>query len=246
MANIYEWLEDTHQPSYAPTSPPFGPMDGNPFDDVLMDQATLLDTDEYGNMYFEMPHVWNKPVEHQANVESLPIDPSLRIRTESFTPTISGDRVVTIPEHLVETSRKILIYLTQVLELPGETEDLDNETTEEMVLTADEMEALEPIDEEEFEPITPDDIDGIRVNMSPRSTEIKEIIDLRRIGLDRQTFYLARSVQGTYYWFYSPQAGRDGRLRQLIGDYRRKSRAAAVSRGTHGVKRLRSGKTIRI
>jgi hypothetical protein len=30
MADIYEWLEKVHQPSYAPTSPGLGPMDQDP------------------------------------------------------------------------------------------------------------------------------------------------------------------------------------------------------------------------
>lgn len=43
-----------------------------------------------------------------------------------------------------------------------------------------------------FQLIVPSVIDGICVNASPKSGEIKEIIDLRRIGPNRQTFYLAK------------------------------------------------------
>lgn len=43
-----------------------------------MDQITPLDIDANGNMYFEMLHGWNAPVERpRANVEPFPIDLSL-------------------------------------------------------------------------------------------------------------------------------------------------------------------------
>lgn len=52
----------------------------------------------------------------------------------------------------------------------------------EMTFTAEELEALEPIDEEALQPSVPSAIDGISVNMNPRSMEIKEVFDVRRIG----------------------------------------------------------------
>jgi len=75
--------------------------------------------------------------------------------------------------------------------------------------------------------------------------EIQEIIDVRRIGPSRQTFYLATTTEGDYYWFHVPRAERDRQLQQLIGDYRHKSHTEADNRKVHGVKKLRSGKTIR-
>jgi hypothetical protein len=67
MGNIYEWLNDTDQPSYAPTSPPFGPMEENPFVGVFTDQT------------FDAPHMWNPSIEQpQAYTEAIPIDPSRR------------------------------------------------------------------------------------------------------------------------------------------------------------------------
>jgi hypothetical protein len=85
----------------------------------------------------------------------------------------------------------------------------------------------EPIVEEDPKPNLPSIINGICVNTRPRSKEIKEVIDFRRIRPHRQTFYLAKTVDGDYYWFHTPYAARGRRLRKLIGDYRRKLRTEA-------------------
>jgi len=67
MADVYEWLKNVHQPSYAPTSPPYmtpygpslEPMDGIIFADDSTDQITLLDLDENGNAYFDLSYPQN-------------------------------------------------------------------------------------------------------------------------------------------------------------------------------------------
>jgi len=120
---------------------------------------------------------------------------------------------------------------------------VDEESTKEMTFTAEELEALEPIDEGNLEPFIPNVID---VNTSAQSKEIKEVIDLRRIGPNRQTFYLAKAIDGSYYRFYSPCTDRNWQLRKLIGDYRHKSRMEVMRRRTHGVKKLRSGRRIKM
>ena len=153
---------------------------------------------------------------------------------------------MTVPKHLAEASSKILIYLTQVLEIPEVPKDVDEESTEEMTFTAEELEALQPIDEGNLEPFIPNVIDGIRVSPRAQSKEIKEVIDLRRIGPNRQTFYLAKAIDGSYYWFYSPCTDRNWQLRKLIGDYRHKSRMEVMRRKTHGVKKLRSGRRVKM
>ena len=63
--------------------------------------------------------------------------------------------------------------------------------------------------------------------------EINEVIDHRGIGLYRQTFYLARAIDGIYH---CPYADRNRQLRNIIGDYRHKFRMEATSRKTHGKK----------
>ena len=68
------------------------------------------------------------------------------------------------------------------------------------------------------------------------------MIDLRRIGPSRQTFYLARTIDGDYYWFHIPRAERDRHFQQLIGDYRHKSETD--DRRVRDVKKLRNGKTV--
>jgi len=114
-------------------------------------------------------------------------------------PTTTERTVVTIPEEFAETSSKILVYLTKVLDIPEIADEMGEESTGEMTFTAEELEALESITEEDSEPPIPNDIDGVRVNTNPRSKEIKEIIDLRHIGSHRRIFYLARTIDGVYY-----------------------------------------------
>lgn len=105
-----------------------------------------------------------------------------------------------------------------------------------MTFTAGE---LESIDEEGSESVIPNAIGRIFVNTSPKTQEITEIIDLKRIGPDRQTFYLAKSIDGGYNWFHVPHAEQ---LRKFIGDHRHQSHANA-DRKTRCVKKLRSGKS---
>jgi hypothetical protein len=244
MTSIYEWLENIDP---LLTAPSLEPMDRTISAKYLVDQITPLDIDEDSNWYFSMPPAWDAPPDQpQVSVEPIPIDPSLRTVTNTLAPTTSGQSIVTVPEHLAEASSKILIYLAQILEVPDDPADLDDGPTEETTFTAEELEALEPIDEDEFEPAIPDVINGVYVNKDPQPTEIEEVIDLRRIGPSRQIFYLARSIDGNYYWFHVPRAERDHKLRQLIGDYRHKSRAEADGRKGRGGKKLRNGKTVRM
>ena len=70
---------------------------------------------------------------------------------------------------------------------------------EETVFTTEELKALESIDEEIFQPTISSIIDDIYINMNPKSVEIKKIIDLRRIGPNRQMFYLAKAIDRNYY-----------------------------------------------
>ena len=62
---------------------------------------------------------------------------------------------------------------------------MDEEFIEEIMFTAKELEDLESVIEEDLESSISNDIDDVRVNTDPRSREIKEIIDLRYINLDR-------------------------------------------------------------
>ena len=226
MANIYDWLKNVDPALTAPSAPTLRPADENPFIGEPMDQIMPLDIDESGNMYFDMPRA---------------SDTLFRV-TDPSAPTTSGQTVVTVPEHLAEASSQVLIYLTQILKI---SESSEKPNDEEATLAEEELDALGPIDEDEFEFSTPSTIDGIQVNRNPKSMEIEDVIDHRRVGPDRQTFYLARSINGTYYWFHTPYTARDRQLRRLIGDYRRESQAKA-SRKTYPARKLRSGKTIRI
>jgi hypothetical protein len=136
--------------------------------------------------------------------------------------------------------------LAKVLQVPEIIEDADEGATERMTFTAEELEILESVTEEDSEPTIPTEIDGIHVNTNPKAKEITEIIDLRRIGPHRQTFYLAKASDGKYYWFHSLYTNHNWQLRKLIGDYRHKSRSEAAQRKTHSVKKLRNGRRIRM
>ena len=194
MTDFYEWLENVHQP-YAPTSPPLAapvahplvPRDKDASMNISTDDITLLDIDEEGGMYFDIPQ-WNT----QACVNAPQIDPSLV--TMASAPDQS---FVTVPGNLAETSSKILIYLAQVLDVPEIAENPDEESTEEMMFTAEELEALEPINEENFNSPTPSVIDGIGVNMNSRAKEIKNIVDIKRVGSNRQMFTSPNRSKGT-------------------------------------------------
>jgi len=168
---------------------------------ISTDDITLLDIDEEGGMYFDIPQ-WNT----QACVNAPQIDPSLVT-------------IASVP---------------------------DEESTKEMMFTAEELEALEPINEENFNSPTPSVIDGININTNPRAKEIKNIVDIKRVGSNRQTFYLAKSIKGNYYWLCSPRAGRDLQLSRLIANYCHRSRAGITDKITRGIKKLRSRHTIRI
>jgi len=246
MTDIHEWLKNVHHYSYIPVSSPPGPslepMDGILSTDDLADQITLLDIDKDGHMCFDMSHAWNE--QPQINNESIPIDPSLYTMTNFSTTVAPGQSVITVPEHLAEASSRLLIHLLQIVEIPETVGDLDGGTAEGTILTTEELEALEPVNEQEFEPVAPSAIGGIPVNTNPNSQEIKEIVDLRRIGPYRRTFYLAKSIDGNYYWFHAPRAERDHQLRELIRDHRHQSHANDDHKGTSSVKTLRSRKII--
>lgn len=242
MTNIYDWLDNTHQPSYAPTSPPFMFRNGSHLTNDSTDDIMPLDIDEEGNMYFDYPHAQSQSgfiKQSQINAESALIDPALGAMTNLQMPSTSDQATVTVPAHLVDVSRKILVYLAQVIEVPEVLEEDTNFTTEE-------LEILEPIAEEDPGPTLPSVINGVCVNDSPLSIEIKDVIDLRRIGPSRQIFYLARTIDGDYYWFHIPRSERDHRLQQLIGEYRHKSRMEATERNVRERKELRSGRIVGI
>ena len=159
MANVYEWLENIDPGLIAPPAPTLEPQEEDFFMGEPMDQIMPLDIDESGNMYFDMPRTM-----------------------ESSVRMTSGRAAVTVPEHLAEASGRILIYLTQVLEISEDPEEQDDEEAtlvEEGTTITEEARALEPIDETEFKITAQNVIDGIRVNQNPKSMEIKDVIDFK-------------------------------------------------------------------
>ena len=165
------------------------------------------------------------------SITPLNIDPSLTTATDTS--------IVMVPRHLAQASSRILVYLAQV-GFPEVSQDSDEESAEEIIPTTEEWETTELVEEEQPEPSIPNVIDGIFVNKDPRPMDIKEIIDLRRIGPDRLSYYLAKTVDGIYYWFHSPYVYRGRRLRKLISDYRNKETSG------RNVRELRSGKKFSI
>ena len=201
-----------------------------------MDEIIPLDLDKDDNMYFDISHTWVDHIEPQ-------IDSSLHVVTELPAPTISGRTVVTVPEQLAEISGKLLVYLAQIVDIPEISKEKDEGPTGEMTSgTSEEMEDLEPIMKGSPEPPIPSMIDGVSVNKDPRSMEIKNILDLRRIDSSRKTFYLARTIDGIYYWFPSRRTYRDRQLHRSIRAYRRKSQAEVIRKKKHGVKKIEEWK----
>jgi hypothetical protein len=109
------------------------------------------------------------------------------------------------------------------------------------LFTAEELEALEPIDERNLKPAIPSTINSICVNTNPQAREIEYIVDHRRIRPGRLTFYLAKTTKGNYYWFHTPHADRDRSLRQLIEEFRQEK---DIDGKRNSARKLRSGKTI--
>jgi len=151
-----------------------------------------------------------------------------------------------IPEYLAEASNKILIYLTQVLDISEISKDVDERSVEGMTFTTKELKALESITKNNSEPFIPNEIEDIRINISPRPKEIKEIIDLRRIDLDYRIFYLVKDMNEKYYWIHLPHMNHDLHIRRLIKNYRRKSQVEIIRKETRGIRKLRNEKRIRI
>lgn len=163
------------------------------------------------------------------SISSLNIDPSLTTATDTS--------IITVPSHLAEASSRILVYLAQI-GFPEASQESDEESIEETTSITEEPEVIEPPVKGHPEPSIPDVIDGIYVNKNPDTMEIKEVIDLRRVGIDRLSYYLAKTVDGVYYWFHSPYAHRGRRLRKIISDYRDKEVSGK------NVKELRNGKKV--
>jgi len=247
MAKVSKWLESV--PSYAPTSPPFAPIadplltaDGKHFADIPTDRISLLDIDSEGNMYFDVPYTLPQDVPPQQSWivnKSIPIDASHTMMDPPMPPESSSS----VPDHLTEINTKILIYLARVLKVP---KDLENESTTKWTFTAEELEALEPISENNYEPPTLSTIDGICVQSDPQLANIQSVLDDKRVGSDRRTFYLAKDLNGGYFWFHPPRAERDLRLNELIGDYRHRSRVEVTGKETRGIKKVRRGRKNRI
>lgn len=216
------------------------------FIDNPMNQILSLDIDEDDNVYFDISQTWNTSLEQsQINNEPFPIDPSLVTMTNLPTSSIPDQIIVIILEHLVEASSKILVYLIQILEVPEVLEEINEESIREMTFMMEELEALESIIEEVESPIS-SIIDNIFIDRNSRPKEIKDVIDFRCIDLYRKTYYLVRSIDGIYYWFHSSRADRDQQLRKLVGDYHHKIQLEARKKKTYGIKKLRSGRKIRI
>jgi hypothetical protein len=228
MANIYEWLEYTEPIFYAPVWTSYEPMDGMSYAEDPMDTMIPLDTGGNGNM----PSTWDTS-----------IDPSLNTTMNVSAPAIPNQSTATALEDLVTINNQILICITQLLET-SRRPAVPNESAAEPMFTAEELEALEPIPEDEPEPARPSIINGLCVNANPQAAEIECIIDSKRIRPGRQTFFLAKTTRSSYYWFHSPHIDRDHPFRELIAEFRRKFCDKDSQRKTGSVRELRSGRMI--
>jgi hypothetical protein len=265
--NIEEWLvsmyglsQDAPPGIYAPTSPPSSLTmmnEGNWTNDPTS-HTTFDNGGQYINHVSPPPYT-STPVDIdpvnskiRPNTDAM-IDPALDASVFPNTPP-TGYCSVMVPSHLAEATGKILIYLTQILEIPETPQTMEMDTEEpsdEPMFTEQELEQeiadLESIPESDHDPTLPLTIGDIRVTANPRPREIVELIDSKRAGPHRRTFYLARTKTDNYYWFSSPRSERSSRINKLVGDYCYKVRnGRRNSRKVQGgERRLRSGRVIR-
>jgi len=242
LASAYGRPADAPPGAYAPDSPPF--YDEEWTEEAPTNQITPSH-DDNGN-----PHLGYLSTSTFSIMPPDPsIDPKLTMNATADAttnvatnnaPTLTSHTAVTVPDYLAETSSKILIYLAKVLEIPQDI-DMDQHPHGELIFTEQELEDLESIPESNHDPSVPKTIDDIRVTSDPRSREIAEIIDCKRVGIKRQVFYLARTKKGNYCWFSCPRTDRDLRLNKLIGDYTYNLR---LGKETRIGKTLRNGKTV--
>lgn len=243
LAGAYGQPADAPPGAYAPDSPPF--YDEGWTEEAPMGQITSFHGDNNGNPHLGYPNT--------STFSIMPtdsnIDPTLAMNATADVitnvamnnaPTLTGHAAVTVPDYLVETSSKILIHLAKVLEIPQDN-DMEEHPLGELTFTEQELEDLESIPESNHDPSVPKTIDDIRVTSEPRSHQIAEIIDCKRVGIKRQVFYLARTKKENYCWFSCPRTDRDLKLNKLIGDYLYNLR---LGKKTPIGKKLRSGKTI--
>lgn len=162
----------------------------------------------------------------------LNIDP--RLATDVIA---NNDSIPTVPNHLVEASRDILISLIQTLNVSSNKE----QTTEEQL--QQEIMELDSIPESNHDPSHPRIVNDLHVTSNPHSNQIESIIDSKRSGQKHQLFYLAKTKKGNYYWFCRPQTDQDSRLNRLIGDYQYKI-GKKTNKKSRSRKKLRNGKTI--
>jgi hypothetical protein len=243
--NLDEWLasayglpQGTPPEVYAPTSP----------------AGSLTSHIAFDNPYVD--HQSPPPYTPQANI--TPVDsnvhPSINatinpvLSANGVTDTLqTGYSAVMVPNHLVEATGRILMYLVQIVEMPEVPQVMDanaNEQSGGLMATEQEIAELESIPESDHDPTLPRTIDDIRVTANPRPREIAELIDFKRAGPSRRAFYLARTKADNYYWFSTPRTERSSRLNKLIGDYCYKARNPG--RKVHSSeRRLRSGRVVR-
>jgi hypothetical protein len=192
MTDFYDWLDSIRARSYAPASPFYaGPSQMDVTTSQYLDDGYL---DDDGSPHFDYSDTQaqvDPMTEMDIDPALMNIDPALlninsAPRKAADSMHVSSHEVITVPSHLVDASRKVLIYLAQVLDIPVDVEGPSKMNLEpvndEPAFTQEELEMLEPIPEiSEIgpNPSHPSAIDDIPVVTSPQVKDIEELVDCR-------------------------------------------------------------------
>ena len=192
------------------------------------------------NMFYDYAPASPPPT---APVADLNVDPTLAMSDVATNNSSTRRSTITVPGHLAETGREILISLVNALD-SSNASNINQQQAGEPKSTETESEGSEDIPELNHDPSLPKTIDDIRVVSAPHADQIAQVIDSKRGGTKRHMFYLAKTTEENYYWFCSPRTDRDLVLNKLIGDYKYKLIVKRGSKKMRVVKRFRNGTTV--
>src|SRR6266496_5783055 len=157
LAGAYGQPMDAPPGAYAPDSPPF--YDEGWTEEAPMSQISSFHGDNNSNPHLGYPNTSTFSI----MPTDLSIDPTLVMNAimdiimniaMNNAPILTSHTAMTVPDYLVKTSSKILIYLTKVLEIPQDI-DMEEHPPGELTFIKQELKDLESIPESNHDPSVP-------------------------------------------------------------------------------------------